>query len=110
MDIKILQTLVHYSLHLIFPIVIARVFFKSDWKRAYLIMLGTMLVDLDHLFANPIFDPNRCSIGYHYLHTKYAIAGYVLMFFFKGNYRIVSVGLLFHMFTDWQDCLWRNLY
>ena len=31
-------------------------------------MMATMLVDLDHLFADPIYDPDRCSIGFHPLH------------------------------------------
>ena len=68
-----------------------------------------MLVDLDHLLATPIFDPNRCSIGFHPLHSYYAIIIYLLgLFFLKGKYRIIAIGLLFHMFTDWQDCyLWR---
>lgn len=65
----------------------------------------TMLADLDHLLATPIFAPNRCSINYHPLHTYYAIAVYFLGFIFlKGNYRVVVIGLLLHMFTDWQDC------
>ena len=38
---------------------------RTEWKKAYIIMLLTMLVDLDHLLANPIFDPNRCSINFH---------------------------------------------
>ena len=41
--------------------------------------LGTMFIDLDHLLATPIFDPNRCSINFHPLHSYYAITGYVLM-------------------------------
>jgi len=86
---------------------IALVFFKDNWKKAYWLMLVTMLVDLDHLFATPIFQPNRCSIGFHPLHSYYAIAVYFLgIFFLKGNYRIISIGLLFHMFTDFQDFYW----
>lgn len=106
-----IKTIVHYFLHLVFPIVIAKVFFKSNWKQAYGLLLATMLVDIDHVFANPIFDPNRCSVGYHPLHSYPMIALYFLgSVFLKGNYRIIAVGLLFHMFTDWQDFyLWRYL-
>ncbi|MHA7128478.1 DUF6122 family protein [Algoriphagus namhaensis] len=100
-----LQPLIHYSLHFLVPGLLAYVFFRDQWKKAWLIMLLTMAVDLDHLIADPIFDPNRCGIGYHPLHSHYAIAVYFLMLFFKKT-RIVAVGLLFHMFTDWQDCLW----
>jgi len=72
-------------------------------------MIATMLVDLDHLFSNPIFDPNRCSINYHFLHTYPAIAVYFLLLFFPKT-RIIAIGLLFHMLTDFQDCLWLNRF
>ncbi|MFT6827928.1 MAG: hypothetical protein ACI9Z3_000636 [Roseivirga sp.] len=99
-----MQSLIHYFLHFGFPLVIALVLFKKDWKKAYLILIATMLVDLDHLFANPIFDPNRCSINFHFLHTYYAMVLYVLLLFFKKPFRIIGIGLLFHMLTDYIDC------
>jgi hypothetical protein len=68
-------------------------------------MLATMLVDVDHLFATPLFDPNRCSINFHLLHTYWAMAVYVVLLFFKKT-RIIAVGLLFHMLTDFLDCQW----
>ncbi|MDH6251723.1 hypothetical protein M2347_001450 [Chryseobacterium sp. H1D6B] len=98
-----IKPMVHYFLHLVFPLFIALVFYRKEWKKTYLILLSTMLVDLDHLFANPIFDPNRNSIGFHFFHSYYAIAVYFLMLFFKGNIRIIGIGLLFHMLTDFQD-------
>lgn len=101
-----LQTLIHYSLHLLAPGLIAYVFFRKHWKKAWLIMLATMLVDVDHLFATPIFDSGRCSINFHPLHTCWAMSGYVVLLFFKKT-RIIAVGLLFHMFTDYIDCLWH---
>lgn len=103
------KPLVHYFLHFVFPVFIAKIFYKEDWYKTYIILLSTMLVDLDHLLATPIFDPNRCSIGFHPLHSYYAIGVYVAGFLFlKGKLRVVALGLLFHMFTDWQDCyLWK---
>lgn len=100
-----LQTIIHYTLHLLVPGVIAFIFFRAQWKRAWLILLATMLVDLDHLVASPIFDPGRCSINFHPLHTYWAMAVYVVLLFFKKT-RIVAVGLLFHMLTDYIDCQW----
>ena len=102
--LKFVQPIIHYGLHIFFPAVIAYFFFKNEWKKAWLIMVLTMLVDLDHLLANPIFNPNRCSINFHILHTYYAMTAYVILLFFKKT-RIVAIGLLFHMFTDFQDCL-----
>ncbi len=70
-------------------------------------MIATMLVDIDHLLASPIYSPNRCSINFHILHTYYAIGIYAVLFYFK-KFRIISVGLLFHMFTDFIDCLFMK--
>ena len=67
-----------------------------------------MLIDLDHLFAVPIFDPDRCSINFHPLHTYWALGIYLIMLFFRKT-RIVAVGLIFHLFTDFVDCLWSNV-
>lgn len=103
-----LQAIIHYSLHFLFPGVIAYAFFRSQWKRAWLIMIATMLVDLDHLLADPIFDPTRCSVGYHLLHSYYAIACYFILLAFR-KWRIIAVGLLFHMLTDSIDCWMMHL-
>lgn len=72
-------------------------------------MLGTMLVDLDHLFATPIFDADRNSIGYHFLHSYPAIAVYIIgSIFAKDTWKMVFIGLLWHMITDFQDYyFWR---
>lgn len=100
-----MQTFIHYFLHLVFPVFIALVFFKKDWKKAYFILLLTMLVDLDHLVANPIFQANRCSINFHFLHTYYAMTVYGVLVFFRKPFNIIGIGLLFHMLTDFVDCL-----
>lgn len=100
-----MQMLLHYFLHLVFPLGIAYVFFRPAWRKAYLILLLTMLVDLDHLFASPIFQADRCSIGFHPLHSYYAILVYFILLFKNGWLRLIGIGLLFHMLTDFIDCL-----
>ena len=99
------QTILHYGLHLLAPWCIAWIWFGHDWLKVSLILLTTMLVDLDHLLATPILDADRCSIGYHYLHTSWAILIYVLLLFMPRLFRIIGIGLLFHMLTDLIDCL-----
>lgn len=99
-----LQTVIHYSLHFIAPLLIALVFFKSNWKIAFLIMISTMLIDLDHLLASPIFDPSRCSINFHPLHSYYAIIIYIVMVFIKPV-RLIGLGLVLHIIADSIDCL-----
>ena len=100
-----MQTIIHYFLHLVFPALVAFVFFKKEWKKAYLIFLLTMLVDLDHLAANPIFQANRCSIQFHFLHTYYAMLVYVGLLFFRKPFNYIGIGLLMHMTIDLIDCL-----
>ncbi len=102
-----MQTLVHYFLHLAFPAVLAWIFWRAEWKKTYLILLATMLVDLDHLLADPVFDPNRCSIGFHPLHSQIACVGYTLGLFFRKT-RIPAIGLVLHMLTDALDCYWSG--
>jgi hypothetical protein len=100
---ELLRPLIHYGMHLLVPGLLAYLFFRDRWKRAWLIMLLTMLVDLDHLLATPIFAATRCSVGFHFLHSYYAIGVYFLMLLFKQA-RIVAVGLLLHMVADYLDC------
>jgi hypothetical protein len=100
-----LQTFIHYFLHLGFPLILAYIFFKKDWKRTYLILLATMLVDLDHLIADPIFEPMRCSIQFHPLHSYPAMMVYFVLLFLRKPWKILGIGLLLHMFTDLTDCL-----
>lgn len=95
--------MLHISLHLVVPLVVVGLFFKKDWKIAYFIMLSTMLVDLDHLLANPIYDPNRCSIGFHPLHQPWFIAFYFILSFYPKT-RFIGVGLIIHMVLDAIDC------
>ena len=99
-----LQTLLHYGIHLVVPLIVAYIYFKSKWKLAYVIMLSTMLIDLDHLLATPIFDPNRCSINFHPLHSYVAIGIYIVLLLPKKT-RLLGIGLSIHILADWVDCL-----
>jgi len=63
-----------------------------------------IIIDLDHLWANPIFDANRCSLGFHSFHTYPAIALYVCLFLYPKT-RIFGLALLIHILADGADCL-----
>ncbi|RMA64613.1 DUF6122 family protein [Ulvibacter antarcticus] len=102
-----LQQLVHYGLHFIFPGLLAWIFFRSNWKKAWLIMIATMIVDVDHLLASPVFSADRCSIGFHLFHSYIAIGMFVVLLLFKRT-KIIATGLLFHMITDLIDCYWMT--
>ena len=97
-------TTIHLLLHGLVPGVVAKVFFQSRWKWAWFVLCATMLVDLDHLLADPIFDSSRCGIGFHPLHSGPAILVYAILFWVPAL-RLVSTGLLIHMGLDGIDCL-----
>lgn len=98
-----LKIFVHYGFHFLVPIAVAFFFFKERWKFVSFIFIATMLVDLDHLLATPIFDANRCSINFHPLHSYIAIGFYIAFLFFKKT-RVIAIGLLLHMLADFVDC------
>jgi len=102
------QSVFHLALHFIIPGLIAFLFFKKRWRLSWLIMVLTMAVDLDHLLANPIYDPNRCSIDFHPLHSYIAILLYGLMTVVPKT-RLIGLGLLIHMAVDLGECF-RNSY
>lgn len=109
-DISIVRHIVHYSCHLLLPLIFARLIWKENWHNAGLIMLGTMLIDLDHLLADPVFDPDRCSIGFHPLHTWWAATLYLALLAIPSwKWRAVSVGCFLHLGTDSIDWLLRGL-
>ena len=99
-----LQPIVHYSIHFLVPLLVAFVFFRNKWLTAYLIMIACFLIDIDHVLANPMLDPNRCSINFHPLHSYYAIAIYVLLLIPKKT-RLLGLGLVIHILADSADCL-----
>ena len=67
-------------------------------------MVGAYLVDLDHLLANPIYAPDRCSIGFHILHSYIAMAIYFGLILIP-KVRVIAWGLVIHMILDYIDCL-----
>ncbi|HEX4873103.1 MAG TPA: DUF6122 family protein [Nevskiaceae bacterium] len=98
-----LNGLLHLLLHALVPAAVALRWNRSRALRLWLVMMATMAVDLDHLLARPIYDPGRCSIGFHPLHRAPAIAVYGLLTLLPAT-RVVGVGLLLHMALDAGDC------
>jgi len=98
-----LQPIIHYSIHILVPLIVALIFFKQYWLKAYLIMLACFIIDIDHVLASPMFDPNRCSINFHPLHSYYAMAVYVVLLIPKKT-RVLGLGLVIHILADSADC------
>jgi hypothetical protein len=109
--------LLHLALHFLVPALLVGVLFRNQqlgdkvlgakWQVAYLILIATMVVDIDHLLANPIYDPNRCSIGFHPLHQSGFIGLYILLCFIPKT-RLIGLGLTIHMLLDSIDCQVTN--
>ncbi|OGT57210.1 MAG: hypothetical protein A3E01_14240 [Gammaproteobacteria bacterium RIFCSPHIGHO2_12_FULL_63_22] len=98
-----LRPVVHLALHLIVPGVVALTWYRERWFRAWLWLLAGWLIDLDHLLADPVYAPERCSIGFHALHTASAILAYGLLTVPKRT-RLLGLGLLIHIGLDALDC------
>ena len=103
-----MQPLLHIALHFAAPFGVARRFYADNWKRAFFIMMATMVGDLDHLLAVPVYAPQRCSIGFRPLHSSWAIGIYVLLLMGRPT-RLLGIGLLVHMELDGVDCAWIAL-
>ena len=97
----------HLALHFVIPAIVVGLFFRQRWQMAYLLMMVTMLVDLDHLIANPMYDAGRCSIGFHPLHQPWFIGLYAVLCL-APKPRLIGVGLMIHMVLDSIDCQVTN--
>lgn len=102
---EIFRFVLHYGMHYLLPFIIALVFFRNSFWKAGILILSANLIDLDHLMSSPVFDANRCSIGFHILHSYFAIIVYFVLLIPKTT-RYVAIGLILHILTDYIDCLW----
>ena len=101
------RSVFHLALHFVVPALLVGLFYRQHWRVAYLILIATMLVDVDHLLADPIYDPTRCSIGFHPLHQLGFIAFYGLLSAIPRT-RLLGLGLIIHMALDAIDCQVTN--
>jgi hypothetical protein len=99
--------MIHIVLHFVIPAIVAGIIFRRRWKFAFFTMVVTMLVDLDHLIASPIYNPDRCSIGFHPLHQPWFIVLYLVLCFVPKT-RLIGLGLTIHMCLDAIDCQVTN--
>ena len=104
-----LRAIIHILLHIAVPALVAWLFFRDPeksvgFKRAWLLLLLGWVIDIDHLLADPIYSPDRCSVGFHPLHTAPAIAVYGALTLPRTT-RLLGIGLLIHIALDAIDCL-----
>jgi len=99
--------LLHIISHFIIPLFIAWIIDKDKYFKTWIILILSMLIDIDHLLANPIYDAMRCSINFHPLHSFVAIVVYGLLLIIP-KVRLFAFGLLIHIGLDAVDCLFMT--
>ena len=99
--------MLHLLLHFAVPMVPAATLYRTRWLPSYAWMMAGMLIDIDHLLADPIYDPGRCSVGFHPLHTLAPIVIYLLLLAHPKT-RLVGIGLCIHILLDSMDCYATN--
>jgi len=96
------------------PLVLALLFRRQQWQQTWVLLLCAFVLDLDHLLADPIYDPDRCSIGFHPLHSEYAVATYAVLLLssirwpqslWLGRLQVVLIGIILHLILDGLDCV-----
>ena len=102
-----LRATLHLLLHAAIPALLALLFWRPQAVRAWMWMMAAFVIDLDHLLADPIYAPDRCSIGFHPLHTAPAIVVYAGLTVPRRT-RLFGIGLLVHIALDALDCLWMH--
>lgn len=94
----------HLLLHVAVPLVVAGLFFRSDFWRSSLLLLAGILIDVDHVLASPVLDVDRCSVGYHLLHNYWLIVLYLVLAIIPKT-RLIGLGLVIHIVLDWLECI-----
>ena len=108
-----LRALLHLLLHAAVPALVAWLFYRDrvksiGFRRAWGLLLLGWLIDIDHLLADPIYAPGRCSIGFHPLHTAPAIGVYGALVVGRRT-RLVGIGLVSLMGLEALDwVLWAR--
>ncbi|MGB0496452.1 MAG: DUF6122 family protein [Kangiellaceae bacterium] len=74
-----------------------------SWSICWVFMMLTMMIDLDHLLATPVYQADRCSVGFHPLHQLIPIVFYCLLCI-PNKTRIFGIGLIIHIVLDSIDC------
>ena len=99
--------MIHILLQFALPAAVALAFYRTKFLVAWLWMVAANLIDLDHLLATPIYDPNRCSIGFHPLHSFPIFLIYPVLLYFPKT-RLLGIGFMIHLALDFADCWYKT--
>ncbi|MEZ4577646.1 MAG: DUF6122 family protein [Desulfobacterales bacterium] len=90
-----LRLAVHLTLHVLIPGAVANLGFKNQWKKPGSSCWRPWQWIWIICWLYPVFDPNRCSIGFHPLHSAAAICCYLVLTIIPKS-RIIGAGLHSH--------------
>lgn len=94
----------HLVMHVAAPLLLALALGGKNKRVAFFWMMASMSIDIDHLWAIPVYEPGRCSIGFHPLHQWPAAMVYLGMVAVRPT-RWFGIGALLHLVLDGIDCL-----
>ncbi len=99
-----LHILASLFLWLLFYLFEAKYLKRNFNQRLALIqILLANLIDLDHLLSSPIYEPGRCSINNHLLHSYFMFPLYLIGLFSRYRYFWASISL--HLLIDYLGCI-----
>lgn len=67
------------------------------------LLIASNSIDIDHLFAKPIYDKQRNSIGFHILHKKRLFPLSIIGCFLPAVIQFFFIGIVAHLFLDWIE-------
>jgi len=66
------------------------------------LLVGSNLVDLDHLFSRPVYDPKRNSFKAHFLHKQWkTVLLLSVLTLLVRPLLFLGIGLILHFFLDY---------
>ena len=66
------------------------------------LILGSNLIDLDHLFSKPIYNPKRNFFKSHFLHKQWKIVLAIsVVGLFYRPVLFLCIGIILHLFLDY---------
>jgi len=75
------------------------------------LILGSNLIDLDHLFSRPIYHPKRNSFTTHPLHKQWRVLLVVsILVLFIRPVAFLGIGILLHFLLDYLYNKREGLY
>lgn len=94
-------TLVHICFDLLLLVIISLADIIKINILDVILLFSASLIDLDHLFSKPIYDPKRNQFKAHFLHKNWAVILVLsIILLFIRPVLFLGVGLISHLLLD----------